>query len=303
MPGRRRGAARPPAWLAEVPQHFPRPGWVEHDPEELWESVLDAAAQAGLDDVDTIAITNERETTLLWERSTGRPVAPAIVCRPAVPRSAAVSSTPTCCASAPDWSPIRTSPPRTRVAPPRVRRLRPCIRHGRHLARLEAHERCSARDRCDERVTHAARLAADARLGRRAAALFEWTGPAAANRSLRRSGGGGRAARRSRSDPRDRGRPASRALRTGLSRRGRREGHLWHRQFRARAHGRRCLAAPIWAPEDGRGRRLRARRSGARRRRSAAVAARRAASSATWPTAKHSPEASSRRTGWSSYRR
>jgi glycerol kinase len=64
---------------AEVPQHFPRPGWVEHDPEELWQSVLDAAGQAGLDDVDTIAITNQRETTLLWERSTGRPVAPAIV--------------------------------------------------------------------------------------------------------------------------------------------------------------------------------------------------------------------------------
>ena len=64
---------------AEVPQHFPRPGWVEHDPEELWQSVLDAAARAGLDDVDTIAITNQRETTLLWERSTGRPVAPAIV--------------------------------------------------------------------------------------------------------------------------------------------------------------------------------------------------------------------------------
>ncbi|HEX7526328.1 MAG TPA: glycerol kinase GlpK, partial [Gaiellaceae bacterium] len=64
---------------AELPQHFPRPGWVEHDPEEIWESVLAAAAQAGLDGVDTIAITNQRETTLLWERATGRPVAPAIV--------------------------------------------------------------------------------------------------------------------------------------------------------------------------------------------------------------------------------
>ena len=64
---------------AEVPQHFPRPGWVEHDPEELWQSVLDAAARAGLADVDSIAITNPRETTVVWERSTGRPVAPAIV--------------------------------------------------------------------------------------------------------------------------------------------------------------------------------------------------------------------------------
>ncbi len=64
---------------AEVPQHFPRPGWVEHEPEEIWQSVLDAAGQAGLDGVDTIAITNQRETTLLWDRATGRAVAPAIV--------------------------------------------------------------------------------------------------------------------------------------------------------------------------------------------------------------------------------
>jgi glycerol kinase len=64
---------------AELPQHFPRPGWVEHDPEEIWQSVLAAAEQAGVDGVDTVAITNQRETTLLWERATGRPVAPAIV--------------------------------------------------------------------------------------------------------------------------------------------------------------------------------------------------------------------------------
>ena len=64
---------------AELPQHFPRPGWVEHDPEEIWQSVLAAAGAAGLDDVDTVAITNQRETTLLWDRATGEPVAPAIV--------------------------------------------------------------------------------------------------------------------------------------------------------------------------------------------------------------------------------
>jgi glycerol kinase len=64
---------------AELPQHFPRPGWVEHDPEEIWQSVLAAAAAAGLDDVDTVAITNQRETTVVWDRTTGRPVAPAIV--------------------------------------------------------------------------------------------------------------------------------------------------------------------------------------------------------------------------------
>jgi glycerol kinase len=69
----------------ELPQHFPRPGWVEHDPEEIWQGVL-AAAEAALDDarvrahdLDAIGITNQRETTVLWERRTGRPVAPAIV--------------------------------------------------------------------------------------------------------------------------------------------------------------------------------------------------------------------------------
>jgi glycerol kinase len=64
---------------AELSQHFPRPGWVEHDPEEIWQSVLTAATAAGLEGVDTVAITNQRETTLLWDRASGNPVAPAIV--------------------------------------------------------------------------------------------------------------------------------------------------------------------------------------------------------------------------------
>jgi glycerol kinase len=64
---------------AALPQHFPRPGWVEHDPEEIWQSVLAAASAAGLEDVDTVAIANQRETTLLWDRRSGEPVAPAIV--------------------------------------------------------------------------------------------------------------------------------------------------------------------------------------------------------------------------------
>jgi glycerol kinase len=62
----------------ELPQHFPRPGWVEHDPREIWQSVLDAAAAAG-SAPDVVAITNQRETTILWDRATGEPVAPAIV--------------------------------------------------------------------------------------------------------------------------------------------------------------------------------------------------------------------------------
>jgi glycerol kinase len=62
---------------AELPQHFPRPGWVEHDANEIWDSV--ERARHGLDGYDAIAITNQRETTVLWDRTTGEPVHPAIV--------------------------------------------------------------------------------------------------------------------------------------------------------------------------------------------------------------------------------
>jgi len=69
----------------ELPQHFPEPGWVEHDALEIWESVetaiadaLEAAGAKG-SDIAAIGITNQRETTLLWERDTGQPVHKAIV--------------------------------------------------------------------------------------------------------------------------------------------------------------------------------------------------------------------------------
>jgi len=69
----------------EFPQHFPRPGWVQHDPAEIWESQLRAArgalARAGArgSDVAAIGITNQRETAMLWERDSGEPIHPAIV--------------------------------------------------------------------------------------------------------------------------------------------------------------------------------------------------------------------------------
>ncbi len=69
----------------EFAQHFPQPGWVEHDPEEIWSSQLramrDAVARAGIrwSEVAALGITNQRETTLVWERKTGRPVHRAIV--------------------------------------------------------------------------------------------------------------------------------------------------------------------------------------------------------------------------------
>ena len=70
---------------AELPQHFPRPGWVEHDGREIWDSVLAATARALVSararrsQLAAIGITNQRETALLWDRESGRPVARAIV--------------------------------------------------------------------------------------------------------------------------------------------------------------------------------------------------------------------------------
>ena len=70
---------------AELPQHFPQPGWVEHDPAQIWTTVGQAASQAvassGITpaEIAAVGITNQRETTVLWERASGRPVGNAIV--------------------------------------------------------------------------------------------------------------------------------------------------------------------------------------------------------------------------------
>ncbi|HEY0386625.1 MAG TPA: glycerol kinase GlpK [Pyrinomonadaceae bacterium] len=70
---------------SEFTQHYPQPGWVEHDAEEIWQVslrlVAEALARAGASaaDLRAIGITNQRETTLIWDRLTGKPVAPAIV--------------------------------------------------------------------------------------------------------------------------------------------------------------------------------------------------------------------------------
>ena len=69
----------------EFTQRFPQPGWVEHDPEEIWSSQLavaqDVIATAGLHarDIKALAITNQRETTVVWERASGKPIHNAIV--------------------------------------------------------------------------------------------------------------------------------------------------------------------------------------------------------------------------------
>jgi len=69
----------------EITQHFPQPGWVEHDPEEIWSSVQEAAgaalkgAGAQTTDVAAVGITNQRETLVLWDPKTLKPLHPAIV--------------------------------------------------------------------------------------------------------------------------------------------------------------------------------------------------------------------------------
>jgi glycerol kinase len=68
---------------AELPQHFPRPGWVEHDGDEIWDTCARAIQSAlGSDPsarVVAIGVTNQRETTLVWDRATSKPIANAIV--------------------------------------------------------------------------------------------------------------------------------------------------------------------------------------------------------------------------------
>ncbi len=79
---------------SEFTQHYPRPGWVEHDPVEIWRTTSDLMnaalkdASVAASDVAAIGITNQRETAVMWDRRSGEPIAPAVVwqCR----RSAAI---------------------------------------------------------------------------------------------------------------------------------------------------------------------------------------------------------------------
>src|SRR5438132_9617793 len=79
-----------------LPVSYPRSGWVEQDPEEIWQTQIEAArealASAGISagQIAAVGITNQRETTLVWERATGSPIHPAIVwqCRRTADRCA-----------------------------------------------------------------------------------------------------------------------------------------------------------------------------------------------------------------------
>jgi len=84
----------------EFPQIFPQPGWVEHDPEDIWRTQMAVARQAmasaaaSVGDVAAIGITNQRETTVIWDRRTGEPVYNAVVwqCRRTADRCEALKA-------------------------------------------------------------------------------------------------------------------------------------------------------------------------------------------------------------------
>ena len=79
----------------EFTQYYPQPGWVEHDPSEIWNATLqaiDALFEEKVPNIVALGITNQRETTLIWDRHTGEPIYPAIVwqCRRTADRCAAL---------------------------------------------------------------------------------------------------------------------------------------------------------------------------------------------------------------------
>ena len=67
----------------EITQFFPKPGWVEHNASEIWDTVRDTVKEVtdkvGADNISAIGITNQRETTVVWDKRTGKPVYNAIV--------------------------------------------------------------------------------------------------------------------------------------------------------------------------------------------------------------------------------
>ena len=227
----------------EFPQYYPQPGWVEHDPEELWESVLgaaeDAVRTAGIrpSELAAIGITNQRETTILWERASGRAggagdrlAGPAH--RRALPRAARRAAAG---ADRPRPRPLllrHQARVAARAHRPAARGAR--FRDGRLVAGLEADRRPCARHRPDERVPDDAPRPRHPRLGGRAArTVRRRSGAAAPARPLLGGRRRGRAARRHAPDRGHRGRPAGGAVRPRLLRARPGEGDLRHRQLRA----------------------------------------------------------------------
>ncbi len=251
--GRIKGVAQ-----REFRQIFPQPGWVEHDPREIWTSqagvAFDAMAGAGLRarDVAAIGITNQRETTIVWDRKTGEPIANAIVWQDR--RTAEVCDRLRSDGAEPlfrertglvldaYFSGTKLAWILDHVDGARAARRgrRPRVRHGRLVASLEAHRRPPARHGCQQRVAHAAVQHPHAAVGRRA--------PARAAGSASRPAGGPQFERGLRgsldvdrprvgSRRRNRRRSAGGAVRADVHRARPDQEHLRNRLLHAAEHG------------------------------------------------------------------
>ncbi len=156
----------------EFPQIFPQPGWVEHDPEAIWASVQSVMRQAMTDvgasaaDITAIGITNQRETTLIWDRDSGRCVHNAIVwqdrrtagtcdvlkrkgAEDLVIGKTGLRLDPYFSATKIAW--ILDNVPGVRDA---ARRGRARLRHDRQLPAVAPHRRARTRDRRDQCIAH-----------------------------------------------------------------------------------------------------------------------------------------------------
>ena len=247
----------------------------------------EALAKAGLGaaDIAAIGITNQRETTIVWNRATGEPIGNAIVWqdRRTAPACAALQERGPRAAVSRAHRPrprrlflghqagVAARPRRRRARRGRARRAR--LRHGRHLADVAAHRRRGGGDalgrgprhRREQRVAHAALRRAARRLGRRAAAGCSTCRARCCPRCIRRATSS--ATRRADlfgapiADRRRRRRPAERALRPGLLSRRPGEEHLRHRLLHADEHRRPLRGLDQRPDRDQRGAARRAARS------------------------------------------
>ena len=238
----------------EFRQHYPNPGWVEHEPEDLWKTTIATCRavlrKAGVraKEIAGLGITNQRETTIVWDRRTGKAIHRAIVWQDR--RTADVCAGPqagrargelhrqdrTAARSLflRDQGRLDPRPRSLSAGARRARRTR--FRHGRQFPHLAAHRRQSARHRRHQRVAHASVQHPQRRLGRRSAgaaarapAMLPQVRDSAANFGATEA----EAARRRHSDPGRRRRPAGRHGRPGLLRARNDEVDLRHRLFRA----------------------------------------------------------------------
>ena len=169
----------------EFPQHYPASGWVEHDPEDLWRTTVstmrEAIARAGIGpaEIAGIGITNQRETTVVWERSTGRAIHPAIVWqdRRTAEVCAALREDPANEALVAGRTGLRIDPyfSGTKIAwildavpgaRARAEAGELALRHGRQLPAVAADRRRGARHRRHQRLAHRALRHPPRRLGR-----------------------------------------------------------------------------------------------------------------------------------------